>query len=40
MDENTTDEQRKIITDNYNRVKAIEGNSNSALTLTDFKLFY
>lgn len=40
MDENTTDEQRKIITDNYNRVKAIEGNSDITLTLTDFKLFY
>lgn len=40
MDEDTTDEQRKIITDNYNRVKAIEGNSDMALTLADFKLFY
>ncbi|MBE6071384.1 MAG: tetratricopeptide repeat protein [Clostridium butyricum] len=40
IDENTTSEQRAIITDNYNRVKAIDEDSKVAFTITDFKLFY
>lgn len=40
MNENTTSEQRKIITDNYNRVKAMDEDRKVVFTLTDFKLFY
>ncbi len=35
-----TSEQVKIITDNYNRIKALDDNSKTAFTLADFKLFY
>lgn len=40
MDENITSEQKKIITENYNRVRANKENSNFTFTLADFKLFY
>ena len=40
INENTTDEEIKIIVENYNRVRALDKESKVTLTITDFKLFY
>lgn len=38
--DDTSSDEIKIITDNYNRVKVLDKNNKSVLTLADFKLFY